>query len=90
MSDWNTVAILKVMPESVDADLTAIQDAIRALVGDDAEIHSMQEKPIAFGLKALEVALLMNDQAGKIEDIQAKIADVSGVGEIEVADVNRL
>lgn len=90
MTDWNVVAKLKIMPEGVDTDLGKIQEKVKALAGDTCSVHSINEKPIAFGLKALEVNLLFNDKAGGIDETQEKIKKIEGVGEIEVTDLNRL
>ena len=53
-------------------------------------IHSMEEKPIAFGLKAIEVNLLFNDKVGGMDDIEEAIRKIEGVSEAEVIELNRL
>ena len=90
MTDWNVVAKLRVMPADIDVNLTKVADEIKKLAGAKCSVHSMQEKPIAFGLKALEVNLLFNDKVGGMEEVQEKISKITGVGEVEVTDLNRL
>jgi elongation factor 1-beta len=90
MTDWNVVARVRIMPEDVDVDLSRVKDEIVKLEGDKCKIHSMEEKPIAFGLKALEVNFLFNDKAGGFDEAQEAIGKIEGVGEVEVTDLNRL
>ncbi|MFH1402935.1 MAG: elongation factor 1-beta [Candidatus Altiarchaeota archaeon] len=90
MPDWNVVAKLKVMPEGVDTDLEAIQKKIVDLSKGVGEVHSYEIKPIAFGLNALEINLLLNDRQGGMDELQEKIVAIDGVNEAEVVDLNRL
>jgi elongation factor 1-beta len=90
MTEWNVVAKLKIMPEDVDTDMDAIKAGIEKLAGDKAKIHSIEIKPIAFGLNALEANILFNDKQGGFEEIEEKIRKITGVGEVETVDINRL
>jgi len=90
MTDWNVVAKLRIMPEGVETNLDNIKKEIEKMVGEKAKIHSTEIKPIAFGLKALEVNMLFNDKQGGFQDIEEKIRKIPGVGEVETTDLNRL
>lgn len=90
MTDWNVVAKLRIMPEGVETDLDAIKKGIQDVVGQKAKVHSMEVKPIAFGLKAIEVNLLLNDRQGGFEELEEKIKTIAGVGVVETTDINRL
>ena len=90
MSEWNVVVKMRIMPTGVETDFKKMQEDIRKLDGDIVNVHSMEEKPIAFGLKALEVNLLFNDKVGGMDEIQEKIKKLEGVSEVEVTDLNRL
>lgn len=90
MTDWNVVAKLRIMPETVETDIDAIKKGVQDAVGQKARIHSMEVKPIAFGLKALEVNILLNDKQGGFEGMEERIRALKGVGEVETTDINRL
>lgn len=90
MTEWNVVCKMRIMPEDVEIDLERVSDEVRKLESDSCKIHSMEKKPIAFGLSALEVNLLFNDKQGGMEEIQEKIQNIDGVSEAEVTDLNRL
>jgi elongation factor 1-beta len=87
---WNVVVNLRIMPADVDVDLTKVAEAVKKLAGEGCAVHSMQVKPIAFGLKALEINLLFNDKVGGIDEMEAKIRKIEGVGEVETTGLNRL
>ena len=90
MTEWNVVAKLKVMPEGVETDLEAVKNQIEKLAGTKAKVHSSAIKPIAFGLKCLEINILFNDKQGGFEEMENDIRKISGVGEVETLDINRL
>ena len=90
MTEWNVVAKLKIMPEGVETDMDKIKKAVEKIAVGKAKVHSMEIKPIAFGLKALEANILFNDKAGGFEEIEAKIRKIPGVSEVETVDINRL
>ena len=90
MTDWNVVAKLRIMPTDIDVNLTKVADELKKVAGDNCQVHTIEEKPIAFGLKALEVILLFNDKQGGMEEVQERISKIKGVSEAEVTDLNRL
>ncbi len=86
------IITLKIMPESPDVDLDAVQAAaeakINAFVGEDGEKRFSQE-PIAFGLKALNIIFVMEEQQGSTEPLEHELASIDGVNSVEVTDVRR-
>lgn len=72
------------MPEGVEVDLSGLKEAIRGLIGDSASVQSITEKPIAFGLKALELAIIKDDKSGgDTEKIEKDIEALEGVSQVE-------
>ncbi len=90
MVDWNVVAKMRIMPDGVDVDLKRMVEDVKKLTGKDCMVHSIEIKPIAFGLSAIEANLLFNDKMGGIDEAQEKIRKIVGVSEVEVTDLNRL
>ena len=68
--------------EDVNAD--AIAASVQALSDDIYNIQSVEVKPLAFGLKFVQIHVVMNDGEGLADALEAKISEISGVGEIEV------
>jgi elongation factor 1-beta len=81
---------IRVMPESTDINLDQLKESIRSVIPAKARLHAIEEKPIAFGLKALIVVAIQNDKLGGTDEIEAAIAKVSGVESVEVEEVGLL
>lgn len=72
--------IVKIMPDSPDEDLEAIKHkAKHILEHDGAQNISFEEKPVAFGLKAIMVKFAWPEEkdTSLFEDALAKIPGVS-------------
>ena len=50
----------------------------------------MEVKPLAFGLKFVQIHVVMNDGEGRADALEGKISDIPGVGEIEVLSMGLL
>ena len=57
---------------------------------EDAELHKIDEEPIAFGLVALNVMFIVDDGEGGTEIVEEKLAKIPNVTSVEVMDVRRL
>ncbi len=72
--------ITKVMPDSPEADLSKIKNASKSLLEKEgAKNITFEEKPIAFGLKAVMIKFAWPEEkdTGIIEDTLSKIEHVS-------------
>ena len=85
------VVTLKIMPESVEVDLNKIKEQAKNKIIDFAGAGDMkiEEQPIAFGLKALNIIFIMDEAKGSTEPLEDSILDVEGVQSVEVTDVRR-
>ena len=80
------VMTYKVNPDSdlEDVDTDAIAQSIGGLRNDIYDIQQIETKPLAFGLKFVQVHVKMNDGEGLADAFEAQMASIHGVGEIEV------
>lgn len=83
------LAQMKVFPSEVDVDLKKLQEQLSNHLPKDASILKVQEEPIAFGLVALVVTILMAEKDGVIEQVEKAIADTPNVGEVQTIAVGR-
>ena len=85
------VASMKVFPEDVIIGPAEVKEAIKAALPSDITLHKVEEEPIAFGLVALIIHVIVpdtgGDELGKIEGI---IRKVKGVSEVETLLVRRI
>lgn len=78
----NVAISIRVMPESPNVDMERIKNDIsKRMKVQDAKIE-----PIAFGLKALKIMIIMPDMGGT-EKVENEIKKIKGVAEVEVESV---
>jgi elongation factor 1-beta len=87
----DVAAKIKVMPESVETDLAELKEKLKAVIPTGAELHGdIVEEPIAFGLKALIVTLIVNDQEGGTEAVEEAFAKIPGAENVQVVEAYRI
>ncbi len=81
---------LRIMPTSPDENLDIITDLVAKFIkGFGGHLHRTEQKPIAFGLKSIEVLFTSDEAKGSTEKLESEIAGVKGVSSVEVIDVRR-
>jgi elongation factor 1-beta len=86
----NVVVTMKIMPESPDVDFNKIQSSAKKKIQDfGAEIGKVEEQPVAFGLKALNIIFVMDESKGSTEALEDQVADIKGIRSVEITDIRR-
>ncbi|KKG17099.1 elongation factor 1-beta [Methanosarcina sp. 2.H.T.1A.6] len=84
-------AKMKIMPESIDTDLVELKEKLKAAIPAGADLHGdIAEEPIAFGLKALILTLIVNDEEGGTEAVEEAFVKVSGVENVQILELYRI
>ena len=86
----DVAAKIKVMPNSPDIDLDALQERLEGALPEGAKIHGVERENVAFGLVALYPTVLVADGAGGTEAVEETFADVEGVESVTVENVGRV
>lgn len=79
------------MPKSPKVDLNLVEKQAKKHIIEFAgstEFKTEQE-PIAFGIKALKIIFVMDENKGSTEALESKIKNIKGVNSAEVIDVRR-
>lgn len=88
----SVIVTMKIMPSSPDVDYDAITAAavekVDAYTGKDADKKTELE-PIAFGLKAVKVTFVMDEDKGSTDALETSLGEIEGVQSVETADVRR-
>ena len=87
------IVVFKLMPEGEEVDVQKLGDAALATVKKvqpDAKVQNVEFKPIAFGLKSVNVTVLMNDGAGGPDALEEAFSGIEGVGSASVAEMGRI
>lgn len=79
------------MPENPNVDLNSIESQAKKEIIDfsNAKEFKAQIEPIAFGLKALNIIFVMDENIGTTDRLEKKISEIGGVESVEVTDVRR-
>ena len=83
------IIIAKLMPDSPGADLTKIKEAAKHILElEGATNISFEEKPIAFGLKAIYVKTDLPEEKGT-DLVEQKLAAIPHVSSVTIEDYRR-
>lgn len=80
-------AKIKVMPKGVETNLEELKQRIEASIPGGVKLHDISEEPIAFGLKALMVQVIMGDEEGGTDPIEDALSQIEGVESVQVVGV---
>ena len=85
------VVTLRIMPESSDVNLDELsEECIEEINKFTNETEIKQEiEPVAFGLKAIKLMFVMDENLGSTEDLENNINNLNGVSSVQVTDVRR-
>ncbi len=86
----DVAAKLKVMPESPEVDLEALEARIEDSIPDGASVRAFDREDVAFGLVALLASVVVPDEEGGTEAVEAAIAGLEDVESVSVESVGRL
>ena len=85
------IVTLKIMPESPETDLGKIEsealEKIKEFAGETET--KTEQKPVAFGLKSLDIIFVMDESKGSTEPVEESLKTIEGVQSVEVTDVRR-
>jgi len=80
---------IKIMPESPEVDLEKIKDKVKNIIQNKEGINpNFEEKPIAFGLKAINVTFAWPEEE-ELEKLEKRLEQIENVKSIEVVDIRR-
>ncbi len=87
----NAIVTVKIMPQSPEIDLSKVETKAKAKIAEFAgEGETKTEiEPVAFGLKALKIFFVMDEQKGSPDPVAEQISDLEGVNSAEIIDVRR-
>lgn len=83
------IIITKLLPDSPEADLNEIKEKAKSLLEPHgAKNISFEEKPIAFGLKALMVKTDMPEEKGT-DLVESLLSSIEHVSSVTIEDYRR-
>jgi elongation factor 1-beta len=83
-------AVIKVMPQEPELDLSVLQERLEAALPEGAKINDVDQEEVAFGLTALYPTVIVPDDAGGTEAVEEAFRNVDGVESVTVEEVGRI
>ena len=80
-------ATLKVMPNSPEVDLDALEERLATSLPEGAKLNDVKREDVAFGLVALLCGVVVPDDAGGTDAVEEAFAAVEGVESVGVENV---
>ena len=77
----------KVMPTGLEVDLDELKTNLEKGLGEICRVNSIEKRPLAFGLNALIVQVIMKDGEGVVDRLEDLIRNVPGVQNADVEDM---
>ena len=70
----------RIMPTSVDVNMDDLENSVKSIIPEDVRLVKTDIRPIAFGLKALMVTVVLEDEkGGVVEELLGKVENVESV-----------
>ncbi len=84
------VIAYKILPSESTVDLEVLKEKLKKQLAGIASIQKFAEEPIAFGLSALKVNMILPEKDGILDETEKKITEIKEVGQIHTLGVTRL
>jgi len=82
---------LKIFPSDIIADMNGLKETIKESLEGKATIYKFDEEPVAFGLIALIVHILIPEEAsGTMDEVERRLKSIDGISEVEVLVSRRI
>jgi elongation factor 1-beta len=78
--------VLKVMPEEAETDLDNLEEEVR----DTVDVDDLQTEDVAFGLKALKVSTVVDDEEMGMEGAKESLEEIEDVQSVEIQSFNKI
>ncbi len=80
----------EIMPDGLEVDLDKMRTDVEAKIKGFCKVEQVEVKPIAFGLKALMMNIVVEDEEGIMDRVEQDIGSVPGVQNARVFALNKI
>lgn len=83
-------ATYSLMPEDVDFDFPALVSNLSKIVPPNVKVAKADIVPMAYGLKKLEAAFVMEDASGLVDKLEEVLRGIPGIQNVETEQISLL
>lgn len=84
------LVLLRILPKDADISPNHLLEKIREVLPEKYQIIRHQSEPIAFGLEALRMVVVIPEEAGGTETLEQVISGIKEVSQVDVLSVSRV
>ena len=84
------VIAYKIFPSESTVNLESLKEQIKSKLSDIAAIQKFAKEPIAFGLCALKVNMIVPEKEGILDETEKRMTEIEDVGQIQTLGMTRL
>jgi elongation factor 1-beta len=82
--------IFKLMPTGVEVDLEKMKEDVKNSLPESVKLNKIDEEPIAYGLVALMVNVILDDRSGGGDEVERVLAEIKDVNSVDLSDMGIL
>lgn len=83
--------LMRILPEEADIKPEKLLERIKEKLPEKYSIAQYQSEPIAFGLEALRIIILMpEDVEGGTSELEEIISSIDGISQVDILNVGRI
>ncbi|RLE57377.1 MAG: elongation factor 1-beta [Thermoprotei archaeon] len=83
--------VARVFPKGIEVNLEELKKKIGEVLPKEFQLVKIEEEPIAFGLKALKVHVVIPEETtGGTEPLERAISSIDDVSQVEVIYITRM
>lgn len=79
----------KIMPESPSSNLENISKKAKEILEKYGKISQEEIVPVAFGIKSINITLVMDEKKGSTESIEEEIKAIDEVQNVDIISIRR-
>lgn len=83
----DVAVVMRILPEDADRDINTIMSAAREKLKGKGTLNKLEVQEVAFGLKAVRLEIIIPDEEGKIDSVEAALSGIEGVGQVDTEDM---
>lgn len=80
----------EIMPDGLEVDLDVMRKDVESKIKGFCKVEQVEIKPIAFGLQALMMNIVVEDVEGMMDRVEQDICSVPGVQNARVYALNKI
>ena len=75
-----------ILPESPEVDIDSLLRSVRSAMPKGAELRGSVVNPVAFGLNAIKILVVVGDEPGIADQVEKNLIELKGVQSVDVVD----